>query len=231
MSNGYSPGLYRAQGGNKMIAKNGTGVIQLGEAVDTAAIFMGGGTSASTVSTATADLNFMGFWLDTTATSGDSRGLYLRLYFSGTGVSGEAARIFGTVNNKTVATGGTVNGAHVSLSVTGASGAISGAGNALRATLGLGASTNSGGTVAALQLDSDFDATATIPALAACMRVTNSNTGKWPYFANIPAASNSTIFATHTTQAMSHSIRIVDAAGTPYYIMCTNAATNRGGGS
>jgi len=44
----------------------------------------------------------------------------------------------------------------------------------------------------------------------------------------VPAASNGTVFATHTTQTMTHSIRIYDDAGTAYYIMCTNAATNRG---
>jgi hypothetical protein len=45
---------------------------------------------------------------------------------------------------------------------------------------------------------------------------------------NIPAPSNGTIFATHTTQTMTHSIRIVSAAGVNFYVMCTDAATNRG---
>lgn len=177
----YQPGCYREQGGNKWVVRNGTGQIQHGEDVSTAAIFMGGGTSADPNSTATANLNFMGFWFESTATSGDSRGMYLRLYFAGAGVSGEAARIFGTVNNVTAATGGTVNGAHISLSVSGASGAVSGAGNALRATLGLGAGTTAGGTLSVIQVDTDFDATANVPATASGLRFTTSGTGALPY--------------------------------------------------
>lgn len=147
----------------------------------TAAETMGGGTAASPITTANANKNAIGFWFDTTATSGDSRGLYLRQYFSGAGVSGEAARIFGTVNNVTAATGGTVNGAHISLSVSGASGAVSGAGNALRATLGLGDGTAAGGTLAAIQVDSDFHSGATVPATCAGIRFTTSGSLAFPY--------------------------------------------------
>jgi hypothetical protein len=202
------------------------GTLQFG-ATDSAALTVGGGTATTPLTTATANTNFIGFWLDSTATSGDSRGLYLRQYFSGAGVSGEAARLFGTVNNVAAAVGGTVNGAHVSLSVTGASGAVSGAGNALRATLGLGASTNAGGTLAAIQVDSDFDNAATVPATAAAIRVTNSNTKLWANLLSIPNAANGTIFAAHTTQVLTHSIKFISADGTAYYLMCTNAATNR----
>jgi hypothetical protein len=45
-------------------------------------------------------------------------------------------------------------------------GSISGAGNALRATLGLAAGVSSGGTVAAIQADSDVGAGATLPSTA-----------------------------------------------------------------
>lgn len=202
-------------------------VIQFGTTA-TAALAMGGGTSTTPMAMGTtAGKNLIGFWADTTATSGDTRLAYLRLYFSGAGVSGEVARIFGTVNNVTAATGGTVNGAHVSLSVTGASGAVSGAGNAARFTLGLGASTNAGGTLSAIQLDSDFDNAATVPSTASCIRVTNSNTKLWANLMTIPAPVNGSIFAAHTTQTMTQSIRILGSNGTPYYIMCTDAATNR----
>lgn len=186
-----------------------------------------GTTAARFQMGATAGQNLLATNAETTATSGDTRLRNERLYFSGAGVSGEVIRAYGIVNNVTVATGGTVNGAHISLGVTGASGAISGAGNALRATLGLGASTVAGGTVSALQLDSDFDATATIPSTACAMRVTNSNTGVWANLMQIPAPSNGSIFANHTTQTMTQSIRILGSNGTPYYVMCTNAATNR----
>jgi len=197
----------------------------------TAAIRAGAGTSASPDTTSTADKNFLGFWFESTATSGDSRGLYLRLYFAGAGVSGEAARIFGTVNNVTAASGGTVNGAHISLSVSGASGAVSGAGNALRATLGLGAATNAGGTLAAIQADSDFAADATIPATAAAIAITNSNTGVWSKALRVPTVASGGIFAAHITDAMTHSLRCVDGAGTVFYLMATTTSSNRTGGA
>lgn len=188
---------------------------------------IGAGASGAEHDMGTTADNGLEFYLASQHTTGDARGMYLRLYFEGAGGSGEAARIFGTVNNVTAATGGTVNGAHVSLSVSGASGAVSGAGNAIRATLGLGDGTNAGGTLSALQLDSDFHNGSTVPATAAAIRVTNSNTKTWANLLNIPNASNGTIFAAHTTQTMTHSIKIISADGTAYYIMCTNAATNR----
>lgn len=43
----------------------------------------------------------------------------------------------------------------------------------------------------------------------------------------LPNAANGSLLAAHTTQTMTHSIRFKTAAGTDYYIMCTNAATNR----
>lgn len=178
-----------------------TGTQQFGSTT-TAALMLGAGTSASPYAMGTtANTNMVGIWGTTTATSGDSRLAYLRLYFSGAGVSGEAARIFATVNNVTAATGGTVNGAHVSLSVTGASGAVSGAGNALRATLALGASTTAGGTLSTIQVDSDLDATATIPATASYLRFTNSNTGKIPIFMNLDGVDTTTLYITSGTSA------------------------------
>lgn len=196
-----------------------------------AALRLGAGTAASPDSTATADKNHLGFWFKSTATSGDSRGMYLRMYFAGAGVSGEAARIFGTVDGVTAATGGTVNGAHISLSVQGAAGAVSGAGNALRATLGIGASCSPGGTLAALQLDSDFDNAATVPANAAAIRVTDSNTKKWSKFLRLPTIASAGILAAHITDAMTHSVRCVDEAGTVFYLMATTTSSNRTGGA
>lgn len=195
---------------------------------DATALFFGYGTStARTQMGKTANQNALGLFFETKATSGDSRGINLRLYFSGAGGSGEALRAYGIVNGVTAATGGTVNGAHVTLGVTGAAGAISGAANALRATLSFGASVNAGGTCSAIQIDSDFDNACTLDANVCALRLTNSNTKLWPNLLQIPAASNGTIFAAHTTQTMTHSIRIRDASNTAFYLMCTNAATNR----
>lgn len=195
---------------------------------DASASVLGYGTSTSRHQLGTtASQNALGLFFETLATSGDTRGINLRLYFSGAGGSGEALRAYGIVNGVTAATGGTVNGAHVTLGVQGAAGAVSGAGNALRATLAFGDGTTPGGTCSAIQIDSDFDNGATIDANLCAIRLTNSNTKLWANLLQIPAASNGTIFAAHTTQIMTHSIRIRDAANTAYYVMVTNAATNR----
>lgn len=198
-----------------------------GASVQSSGLLFGAGKSGSNVALGSTAGNALEYYLNATHTTGDMRGQYLRLYFSGAGGSGEALRAFGTINNVSVATGGTVNGAHISLSATGASAGVSGAANALRATFGAGASTNVGGTCATIQVDTDFDATATVPTNFAFLRFTNSGTGVAANLLRIPNASNGTIFAAHTTQVMTHSIKIVSENGTAYYIMCTNAATNR----
>lgn len=195
---------------------------------DAAASVLGWGSSSARYKLGTAaNQNALGLFFETEATSGDTRGINLRLYFSGAAGSGEALRAYGIVNGVTAATGGTVNGAHITLGVTGANGKVSGAANAVRATLAFGASVNAGGTCSALQLDSDFDNACTLDANVCAIRLTNSNTKLWANLIQIPAASNGTIFAAHTTQIMTHSIRIRDAANTAYYVMVTNAATNR----
>jgi len=188
-----------------------------------------GASGAAHALGSTAD-NALEFYLDGTHTSGDMRGMYLRMYFSGTGGSGEAARIFSTINNKTVATGGTVNGAHISMGTAGASAAVSGAANALRATFGIAAaSTDIGGTCAVIQVDTDFDTAVTVPADFAFLRLTNTNTKKSNNFLRLPnvAAEAGGLFCAHTTQTMTHSIKIVSEDGTDYYVMCTDANTNR----
>jgi len=184
-----------------------------------------GGTAASPI-TVTSARNISSFYASSSATTGDTRLNYSRLDITSTG-SGETLRAFTRVTGANAATGGTVNGAHISLSVN-SGGTISGAANALRVTLGAAAGVTTGGTVAALQVDSDLNATATVPGTASFIRVTDTNTTKIGRLLNIPNPANGSIFATHTTQTMTHSIRICSANGTAYYIMCTDAATNRG---
>ena len=149
-------------------------------------------------------------------TTGDVRLQYQRLTFTSTG-SGETGRWLTRVTGAGAATGGTVNGGHISLSING-SGTISGAGNALRVTLG-GTSTNPGGTLAALQLDSDFASGGTWTN-ASYIRCTNSGTGTIDTFAVLPNA----MIAVESAAAVSHVIPIKNASGTPYYIMVSNAA-------
>jgi hypothetical protein len=196
---------------------------------DANARFFGHGSSTTPKSMgSTANQNAIGHWFDSTATTGDTRGMYLRQYFSGTGGSGEAARIFGTVNGVTAATGGTVNGAHITLSLSGAAAAISGASNAIRATYGIGTGvTSPGGTNACIQLDSDIASGVTQAAKTFYLRCTNSGAVAMGKFLEMPNAANGTIFAAHGTDAMTHSIKCETADGTAFYIMCTTTVSNR----
>jgi hypothetical protein len=164
-------------------------------AIDHNAAFGGGafGTT-STPLAKTASGNFLGYWLSTTAATGDTRGIYMRLYVVGAG-GGEAGRFYTTVSNATVASGGTVNGAHVSLSATGASAKVSGAGNALRATLDLASSVGAiGGTLAVIRADSNIASGPTIPANTAFLAVDNVGTQKLDYLLNATNVST-TMFA------------------------------------
>ena len=171
-----------------------------------------GGTPTSPIAVTTAQ-NINSSYATTSATTGDTRLSYSRLEFTSTG-SGETIRALTRVTGAGAATGGTVNGAHVSLSING-SGTISGAGNALRATLG-GSSTNPGGTIAAIQADSDFASGGTWTN-ASFIRFTNSGTGTVDNLFNVPA----TMIAANTQGTATNSLKIVDSAGTAYYIMLT----------
>jgi hypothetical protein len=161
-----------------------------------------------------------GAYAVTSATSGDTRLNFNRLTFTSTG-SGETARFLTRVTGTNGATGGTINGAHISTSING-SGTISGAANALRATIG-GTSTNPGGTLAALQLDSDFASGGTW-SNASFLRVTNSGTGEVGNFALMPAVSATGVFRAKVgSPVVTHTIPVV-SGGTTYYIMVSTVA-------
>lgn len=171
-----------------------------------------GGTSADPIAVTTAG-NISSSYGTTSATTGDTRLSYQKLTFTSTG-SGETLRAFSVVTGAGAAAGGTINGAHISLSIN-TPGTISGAANALRVTLG-GTSTNPGGTIASLQVDSDF-ATGGTWTNASFIRFTNSGTGSVANLMNVPAA----MIGTNTQGAATNSLKIVDSAGTAYYIMLT----------
>lgn len=186
----------------------------------TSGTYGGGGTSTSPISLGTtADQKMYANYATTAATTGDTRLAYDKLTFTAAG-SGETLRAFSVVNGATAAVGGTVNGAHISLEVDGTGGAISGAGNALRATLG-GTAATPGGTLSAIQLDSNFASGVTLPANTAFLRVTDTNTTKIPNLLSLPAPSNGTIFQAKSNAAVTHCIKI-NAAGTTYYLMVSN---------
>ena len=161
-----------------------------------------------------------GAYATTSATSGDTRLNYNKLTFTSTG-SGETLRAFSVVTGAGAANAGTINGAHISTSVN-SGGTISGAANAIRATIG-GSSTNPGGTLAALQLDSDFASGGTW-SNASFLCVTNSGTGEIGNFAVMPAVSATGVFRAKVgSPVVTHTIP-VSSGGTTYYIMVSTVA-------
>ena len=148
--------------------------------------FFGAGTTAAPFPLGTSADQTVGRLYGTALnTSGYARAFDARLYFGGVGGEGEAVRAYGIVNNVTAATGGTVNGLHASLSVTGANGKISGAGHAIRGTLELAAASTVGGTIDVLQLDTFAEGT--VPATAAFISLANSGTNKLGYMLRLTA--------------------------------------------
>ena len=124
------------------------------------ALLFGIGTAASPATTSTAGKNFLEHRLESSATSGDARGHYLRLYLSGAGGSGESLRAFTTVNDVAAAT---AHGAHISLNF-GTSGTVTGQGIAMRGTLHMPATAlTSNVTMAAVQAEIWSDASTSDP--------------------------------------------------------------------
>ena len=177
-----------------------------------------GGTASDPIVVTTAS-NVSSSYVTASNTTGDVRLNYSRLTFTSTG-SGETGRWLTRVTGANAATGGTVNGGHISLSVN-TGGSISGAANGLRVTLGAAASVTVGGTVAALQVDSDIGSGATLPANASFIRVTNSGSGTISNLFNLPDAMVQAIGGTSTTATQK--IRFVDSAGTAYFLYAIEA--------
>ena len=172
----------------------------------------GSGTATSPITVTTAQ-NISSSYGSTSATSGDTRLAYDKLTFTSTG-SGETVRAFSVVTGTGAAAAGTINGAHVSMEIQG--GSISGAANAIRATLG-GTTASPGGTLAAIQLDTNFGAGVTLPGSAAFIRVTESGTATLSTLMNLPAAMVAALGGTSATP--NRKIACVTDAGTTFYLM------------
>jgi hypothetical protein len=176
------------------------------------------GTASDPVTVTTAQ-NINSAYGTTSATTGDTRLMYDKLTFTSTG-SGETIRAFSVVTGALAATGGTINGAHISLEVDG-SGTISGAGNALRATLG-GTQTAQTGTLGVLQLDTNYTGSVTTPATSAFIRVTDSGsaTGKINNLLTIDAGPAATIVAAGAATPSGTIKKIsIQIGGVAYYIL------------
>jgi len=177
-----------------------------------------GGTSADPIAVTTAQ-NISSSYGTTSATTGDTRLVYDRLTFTSTG-SGETLRAFSVVTGANAATAGTINGAHISTSVN-TSGTISGAANAVRATLG-GSATSPGGTLAVLQLDTDFAAGVSTPATSSFLRVTDSGAGAGKINNLFNIASGTGLLTTGTTGAVAGGIKI-RVGSTTYYLLVSTS--------
>jgi len=152
----------------------------------------------------------------TSAATGDTRLVYDKLTFTSTG-SGETARFFSVVTGAGAATAGTINGAHISTEIN-TTGTISGAANAIRATLG-GTAATPGGTLAVLQLDTNFGTGVTLGATSAFIRVSDSGeTGEVANLLNIETGPAATIAATATAVSTVSKAIKVRIGGTSYYI-------------
>jgi len=200
--------------------------LQLG-ATATAALTIGGGASATKLTTATADKNFGGFYTQSTAVSGDSRGLYWKHHLDGiiaaTGF-GDCGRFFTSVSGTGYSY---ASGTHATMQIE-VGGTVTGSGSGLRATLSAAAASRTlAGALSSLHVCSDIADGNTMPTVHGFMRFTDDGAVRMSNLAVIPVPANGTLLAAHITQAMTHSIRIIGEDGTPYYIMCTNDATDR----
>jgi hypothetical protein len=180
-----------------------------------------GGTAASPIVETTAG-NVSEFYATTSATTGDTRLSYNRLEFTSTG-SGETIRALTRVTGANAATGGTINGAHISTSIN-TTGTISGAANAIRATLG-GSAASPGGTLAVIQLDTDYSVNASLPTTAAFIRVSDSgaNTGEIPKLLNIETGPAATLFTAATSSSTLAGGIKVRIAGSDYFLVVASA--------
>ncbi len=178
-----------------------------------AALLHGVGNSNDFYQWSDANKNAFEYRFNSLASSGDSRGVYAQMKFSGAG-GGEVIRAFAKASTTNVATGGTINGIHATMSVDALS-SVSGAGNAQRLTLGAAAATRSlGGTCAALQLDSDIGANNTVPASWAFLRLSKSGSVDLTRFMYI---DDDQVLAT-AASGLAYKALKVNVLGTDYYI-------------
>ena len=177
------------------------------------------GSSTDPIAVTTAG-NIDAAYATTSATTGDTRLVYDKLTFTSTG-SGETARFFSVVTGAGAATAGTINGAHISTEIN-TTGTISGAANAIRATLG-GTAATPGGTLAVLQLDTNFGTGVTLGANSSFIRVSDSNqTGEIANLMNIESGPAATLLTTGTTATVAGGLKVRVGAST-YYVMLTSA--------
>lgn len=199
------------------------------DGADSGAVLHGMGTSTTRVVIGTANKKFVSYYTENSALSGDSRGHYIRHYISGAGGGGEAARIYGTVQNVIA---NTVRGAHISLDFA-ATGKVTGLGVALECTLHIPNQGTQSGTLAAIKLAINSDGSTSDPSGAqlSYIRVDNqgNSTGQVDvdddaYLFDIQGhtiGSGNLVEVAVDETSYSHNIRIRIGA-TDYYLMVAN---------
>lgn len=132
-----------------------------------------------------ADTRFIEAYFKSMATSGDNRGLYLRMDFAAVG-GGDGARIYALAK----AAIGTMQGLHATAQIA-TGGSITGLIDGIRATIATSSGlTLSGGSAYALRVDSDLASAVTGMTKAAFLNFTDLNdTNKMPLFADFSGLS------------------------------------------
>ena len=189
-----------------------TSVLSLGT-IATGALVEGSGASGAEHelgSTAGTALNFR---FRGSHTTGDMRGMYLRLDFDAASGSGEALRVFTEIENVDVAVGGTVNAIHATMEIDGDSGTVDGAGNVIRATLGGSGTKTMTGTLSGILVDMDLPSAVTLLGTEAAFRISKTQDHEWPVsiaFDSTVGAGNAIEAATSamSTNATSHAMHI-----------------------
>ena len=193
---------------------------------DAGALLHGAGTETYPVTSLSADVKFLSYYCKTNAAAGDTRTCYFNLEMGGAGAAtADAVRSRISVSGTAI---GYATGLHSTCQIK-AGGTVGGSSSGLRATYEAAAATRTlGGALSALHLASYVGAGNTMPTMNAFIRCTKDGSVDFDNLLQLPAvAAADSVFGTHTTQAMSHSIRIIDSAGTEYYIMCASVLGDR----
>ena len=194
--------------------------------VNSTALLHGAGTETYRVTTSTANSKFLSYYCATSAATGDTRTCYFDLEMAGAGSAmGDAVRSRISVSGTGI---GYATGLHSTCQIA-AGGTATGSSSGLRATYEAASATRTlGGAISALHLASYVGANNTMPTNNSFIRLTKDGSVDFDNAVQLPAAAAAdSIFGTHTTQAMSHSIRIIDSAGTAYYVMCASVLGDR----
>jgi len=196
---------------------------QTGASGNTDGQLIAGGSSAAPVTNDTANSRFISLYTDCGATSGSSYGYRHSHYITGAAGSGAAMR--GYCNVKGV-TGASAYGGEFTVEIDDtASSAISGEASGLKAICAV--QNTASGTLSALLLGFDVasgkDASAVASAYIRCASTGDGTASKNFLHLPVPGAKNSgnMFLARHADATATHSLQIVDAAGTNYWFLLT----------